>query len=39
MLYRKISKTIEEYFVSGSNKIMLVEGAHQIGKTFINLYH
>ena len=38
MLYRKISKTIEEYFVSGSNKIMLVEGAHQIGKTFIIRY-
>lgn len=35
MLYRKIEKGIEEHFVSKSNKILLIEGARQVGKTFI----
>ena len=35
MLYRKISKDIEAHLRSGSDKIMVVEGARQIGKSFI----
>jgi len=34
MLYRKIAKTIEDHLTS-SSKIMLVDGARQIGKTYI----
>ena len=32
MLYRKISADIEAHLRSGSNKILVVEGARQIGK-------
>ena len=35
MLYRKIERTIEQHLMSGSNKILLVDGARQIGKTYI----
>ena len=35
MLYRKISSVIESHLRSGSDKIMVVEGARQIGKSFI----
>lgn len=35
MLYRKIAATIEKHLLSGSKKIMLVDGARQIGKTYI----
>lgn len=35
MLYRKIAQTIEEYFTSKSDKILLVDGARQVGKTYI----
>ena len=35
MLYRKIQAYIEDYFNSGSNKVLLIEGARQIGKTYI----
>ncbi len=37
MLKRKISKEIEEHLLSktGSDKIMVIEGARQIGKSFI----
>lgn len=35
MLYRKIERTIEQHLKSGSNKILLVDGARQIGKTYI----
>lgn len=35
MLYRKISKYIESHLTSGSDKILVVEGARQIGKSFI----
>lgn len=38
MLYRKIAKTIEEHFASKSRKILLVDGARQVGKTFIIRY-
>ena len=35
MLKRKIAKDIEAYLKSDSNKILLVDGARQIGKTYI----
>lgn len=35
MLYRKISKVIEEHLKTNPNKILLIDGARQIGKTFI----
>ena len=35
MLYRKISGYIEEYLRSGNDKILILEGARQIGKSFI----
>ena len=35
MLYRKIETYIKEYFKSNSNKILIVDGARQIGKTYI----
>lgn len=38
MLFRKIEKTIREHLQSGSDKILLVDGARQVGKTFIIRY-
>ena len=35
MLYRKIGSRIEAHFREGSKKILVVEGARQIGKSFI----
>ena len=35
MLYRKISAYLEEYLRSENDKILIVEGARQIGKSFI----
>ena len=35
MLYRKISAGIEAHLRSGSDKIMVIEGARQIGKSYI----
>ena len=35
MLYRKIESYIENYFNSNSNKILIIDGARQIGKTYI----
>lgn len=35
MLYRKISTYIEEYLRSDNDRILLIEGARQIGKSFI----
>ena len=35
MLKRKISKKIEEYLKSDSNKMLIVDGARQIGKSYI----
>ena len=35
MLYRKIEAVIEEHLRSGSKKIMLIDGARQVGKTYI----
>lgn len=35
MLYRKIESVIEDHLKSGSQQIMLVDGARQVGKTYI----
>ena len=34
MLYRKINKYIEDYMKSDSNKVLIIDGARQIGKTY-----
>ena len=34
MLYRKITSYIEEYLKSNTDKILILEGARQIGKSF-----
>ena len=38
MLYRKIESLIEEHLKSDSKKILLIDGARQIGKTYIINY-
>lgn len=38
MLYRKIEAVIEEHLNSDSKKILLVDGARQVGKTYIIRY-
>ncbi|MDE6521815.1 MAG: AAA family ATPase [Muribaculaceae bacterium] len=38
MLFRKVEKRIEEYFASDSDKVLLVTGARQVGKSFIIRY-
>ena len=38
MLYRKISKTIEEHLTAKPDKILIVDGARQVGKSFIIRY-
>ena len=35
MLKRKIQEDIHNYLISNSNKILLIDGARQIGKSFI----
>lgn len=35
MLYRKIEKLIEEHLKSNTQKILLIDGARQVGKTYI----
>ena len=35
MLKRKIQSTLQEYFAADSNKVLLLDGARQIGKSFI----
>lgn len=35
MLFRKIEETIIEHFKSGTQKVLLIDGARQVGKTFI----
>ena len=45
MLYRKITSYIEDYLKSDTDKILILEGARQIGKSFsireagAQLYH
>lgn len=38
MLYRKITKRIKEYFSSDSDRMLLIDGARQIGKSYIIRY-
>lgn len=38
MLYRKIEALIEKHLKSGSEKILLIDGARQVGKTYIIRY-
>lgn len=38
MLYRKIESLIETHLQSGSKKILLIDGARQVGKTYIIRY-
>lgn len=38
MLQRKIEQKIVDYLENGSNKIMIIDGARQIGKSFIIRY-
>lgn len=38
MLRRKIQKEIQDYYRLGSNKVLLLDGARQIGKSFIIRY-
>lgn len=38
MLYRKIETLIEEHLKSDSKKILLIDGARQVGKTYIIRY-
>ena len=35
MLQRKIANLIEEHLKSGSERILLIDGARQVGKTYI----
>lgn len=35
MLYRKISRIIENHLLSNSNKMLIIDGARQIGKSYI----
>lgn len=35
MLYRKIARRIEDYFSSDSDRMLLIDGARQIGKSYI----
>ena len=38
MLYRKIGNLIESHLKSGTEKILLIDGARQVGKTYIIRY-
>lgn len=38
MLYRKIEKVIEDHLKSSTNKVLLIDGARQVGKTYIVRY-
>lgn len=35
MLYRKIEKDIEKYLSSNANKVLIIDGSRQIGKSYI----
>lgn len=38
MLYRKIANIIEKHLTSDSNKVLIVDGARQVGKSYIVRY-
>lgn len=35
MLYRKIAGLIEKHLASGSNRLLIIDGARQVGKSYI----
>ena len=35
MLTRKVQKILQDYCQNGSNKILVIDGARQIGKSYI----
>ena len=35
MLYRKIESLIHDHLTSNSEKVLLIDGSHQIGKSYI----
>lgn len=35
MLYRKIEATLKAYFTADSNKVLIIDGARQVSKSFI----
>lgn len=35
MLYRKIQAALKDYFSLESNKVLIIDGARQVGKSFI----
>lgn len=35
MLYRKIAGLIEKHLASGSNRLLVIDGARQVGKSYI----
>ena len=37
-MYRKIANYIEEYLTSNEDKILCIDGARQVGKTYIVNY-
>ena len=38
MLFRKFTKTLEEFLVSQPDKILLINGARQVGKSYLVRY-
>ena len=38
MLYRKIQSIVEQHLLSDSNRILIIDGARQIGKTYLIRY-
>ena len=38
ILYRKIQKRIKNYFINQQNRILIIDGARQVGKSFIIRY-
>ena len=38
MLFRKLTKTLEEFLVSHPDKILLINGARQVGKSYLVRY-
>ncbi len=38
MLYRKIESLIEAHLKSDSKKVLLIDGARQVGKTYLPQY-
>ena len=35
MLRRKVQRILQDYYQNGSNKVLVIDGARQIGKSYI----